>query len=71
VLVREYQPEKFTFWYRMLRLCGPRGLGAIPYVQPLLWRLLGPTWVEMVRASISRTTEGANVFVVARRRSVA
>ena len=67
VVVRQYQPDWFTFWYRMLRLLGPRGLGRIPGAQELFWRQRGRRLVEMVRTSITSTTLGANLFVLAER----
>jgi SAM-dependent methyltransferase len=64
----EYQPDWMTFWYRMLRFCGPRGLGRIPGFQDMCWRLWLGTWVRMVRRSISGVRNGANVFILARKR---
>lgn len=67
-LVRHYQPDWFTYGYRMLRLAGQNAFGRIiPRLHDRLWgrcrrRLLG--WV---RKSLAQTTEGANVFIIARR----
>ncbi|MEQ1855566.1 MAG: class I SAM-dependent methyltransferase [Longimicrobiales bacterium] len=66
-VVREYQPDWFTYWYRMLRLLGPRGLGRVPGVQAACWRLWGGRWADMVRSSISETEDGACLFVIAER----
>jgi len=65
--LRPFQPEKFTFWYRMFRLFGRKGLGRlIPDPAAKLWRVCRRGLVRMVRQSIERTTEGANIFVIAR-----
>ena len=69
VSVQPYQPDWFTFWYRMLRLFGKRGLPAIfPGIADLVWKMYGAELVEMVRKSISETTIGGNILVVARKR---
>ncbi len=64
----QYQPDWFTFWYRMLRLLGDRGIGRfVPGVRERVWRRHGPRLVEMVRVSIEATRDGGNAFVIARR----
>jgi SAM-dependent methyltransferase len=65
--IRHYQPDWFTFWYRMLRLLGPRGLGRVPALRTASWHVLGPRLIAMVRESIADTTDGANLFMVARK----
>jgi len=68
VLVQSYQPDWFTFWYRMLRLLGRRGLPAIfPGITDIVWKICRSELVEMVRKSISETTTGGNILVVARK----
>jgi SAM-dependent methyltransferase len=68
-VVRHYQPDWFTYWYRMLRLVGPRGLGMIPGAQAACWRACGTRLVAMVRESITTTADGANVFILARKQA--
>lgn len=66
-LVRPYQPPQFTFWYRMFRLLGRRGLARFwPGVTARVWNAWGTRLVEMVRSSVAGTPAGANIFVVAR-----
>lgn len=67
LVVQQYQPDWFTFWYRMFRFLGARALGRAPGVQHAVWRVCGARIVEMVRRSINDTEGGANVFVVAER----
>ena len=67
LVVQQYQPDWFTFWYRMLRFLGPRALGRAPGIQQAVWGVCGARLVEMVRRSIHETDRGANVFVVAER----
>jgi SAM-dependent methyltransferase len=68
-VLHTYQPDWFTFWYRMCRLVGPRGLGRIfPNVRSWLWQIRRTSLVEMVRTSIAGDAEGANVFVIAHTR---
>jgi len=69
-IVHEYQPDWFTYWYRMLRLIGPRGLGRIPGVQEGCWRVWGRKWADMVRRSVNATDEGACLFVIAERQGI-
>ncbi|HWP02627.1 MAG TPA: class I SAM-dependent methyltransferase [Gemmatimonadaceae bacterium] len=69
VLVRQYQPGQFTFWYRMFRLLGPNGLGRVPQVPAHIWHRWGDRIVAMVRQSITQTEFGANIFVMAERLS--
>jgi len=68
VLVRQFQPPSFTFWYRMLRLVGERGAGAFPGVQEGLWNRARPKMLRMIGESIEGVEDGANLFVVSRRR---
>jgi len=65
--IRRYQPPRFTFWYRMFRLLGRRGLARFwPRLPSRVWSRYGPRLVESVRSSIAGAPGGANVFVVAR-----
>ena len=67
-LVIHYQPDWFTFWYRFHRVSGPRALGRlVRNLDDKLWRRYRERYVEAVRESISRTVDGANIFVVARK----
>lgn len=68
VVVRLYQGPTFTFWYRMLRLVGERGLGIIPSLQERIWQWASSKIVDRVRASVKGDKDGANLFVVARRK---
>jgi SAM-dependent methyltransferase len=68
VLVQHYQPDWFTYWYRMFRLVGDRGLGHfVPGLRRRIWERRQGRLMAMVRDSIRPRTDGANVFVVARR----
>jgi SAM-dependent methyltransferase len=63
-----FQPDWFTFWFRMFRLLGDRGLSMfIPGVRERLWQRYRLRLVEMVRRSINETQVGCNIFVVARK----
>lgn len=67
-LLKPYQPDWFTFWYRMFRLAGNRGLGRfIPTLRTRIWNRFHPRLIGMVRRSIHETQNGANVFVIARK----
>lgn len=67
VLERRYQPARFTFWYRMFRLLGRRGLSRFwPSLPGLVWRRAHRRLITMVRESIAGAADGANLFVVAR-----
>ncbi len=66
--IHQYQPGWFTFWYRMFRLFGNRGLERfVPGTRSLIWKRYGSRIVGMVRRSITDTAAGANVLVLARR----
>lgn len=67
-VVLQYQPPSFSFWYRMLRLVEERGSGAFPGVQDRLWRWSRPKLLNMIGESVVGIKDGANLFVVARRR---
>lgn len=67
--VTPYQPPRFTYAYRMLRLLGPSGLGML--VPDLHARYLSRTRTKLLASvahSISATgrDEAANVFIAAR-----
>ena len=63
-----YQPDWFTFWYRMFRLFGERGLGYfLPGIGIQISKQFKPLIVNMVRKSINETVQGANIFVVAKK----
>lgn len=67
-LVKSYQPDWFTFWYRMFRLAGNRGLGRfMPTIRTRIWNRFQVRLVEMVRRSVHETQKGANIFVIARK----
>jgi SAM-dependent methyltransferase len=67
-LVIHYQPDWFTFWYRFHRFSGPRAFGRlVRNLDDKLWRRYRERYVDAVRESISRTVDGANIFVVARK----
>jgi len=66
--VVEYQPDWFTFYYRMLRLIGRRGIGRIvPDINRKVWDIAKNRLVNMVKKSISETNSGANIFVIAKK----
>lgn len=66
--LHEYQSARFTFWYYILRFAGPRGLGFVfPNINAWLWRRFGKRMISAVRDSVAGATDGANVFVVARK----
>lgn len=69
VSIRHFQPDWFSFYYWMFRFLGRRGLGRlIPSIRERVWRIGGKRLVEMVRCSISETTErGGNIFVIAKK----
>jgi len=64
----QYQSAEFTFWYRILRIAGKRGLGASSRIQNWLWNMAKPKMVELVRSSVRGVSDGANVFIVARKK---
>jgi SAM-dependent methyltransferase len=67
-LVIHYQPDWFTFWYRFHRFSGPRAFGRlVRNLNDKLWRRYRERYVDAVRESISRTVDGGNIFVVARK----
>jgi 2-polyprenyl-3-methyl-5-hydroxy-6-metoxy-1,4-benzoquinol methylase len=66
--VRHYQPDWFTYNYRMLRLAGKNAFGrVIPRLHDRLWSRCGRRLLSWVRKSLTQTREGANVFIIARR----
>lgn len=66
--LRQYQPDWFTFWFRMFRLFGNRGLGVLfPDIRDMVWRRYESKILEMVRLSIDQTAVGSNIFVVAQK----
>lgn len=68
VVCRTFQPDWFTFWYRMFRLLGRRGLGLIfPWINDLVWKIFCTTIVNMVKSSLNETKNGANLFVIAKK----
>jgi len=65
---QQYQPDWYTFWYRMFRLLGQRGLGRfLPGIQRAAWLRYRDRLVRMVRESIEQTPEGGSLFVIAER----
>jgi SAM-dependent methyltransferase len=67
-LVIHYQPDWYTFWYRFHRLSGPRALGRfIADLDVKLWNRYRHRYLAAVRESIEQTSDGANIFVNARR----
>lgn len=67
--VLAFQPARVTFWYRMFRLLGRKGLGRLsPRMPSIVWRAAGGRLRRLVRRSIAGVRQGANIFVVARRR---
>ncbi len=68
VVLKQYQPDWFTFWYRMLGLLGHRKWGKfLPKINTLIWKHLNKKIINMVKESVCSTTEGGAVFVVARK----
>lgn len=65
-LIKQYQPDWFTFWYKMLRLVGSLAI-FLPQVRALVWKHYKDKLIEMVLQSISKTESGANIFVIARK----
>jgi len=65
--ILEYQPELFTFYYRMLRLLGTeKGLGRIiPNMNRKIWNLAHKKFINTIKSSITNTKDGANIFVIA------
>jgi SAM-dependent methyltransferase len=70
VLVREYQPAEFTFYYWMYRLYGNRALGRVlPGIRGFVWRRRGKHLVRRVRASIDgNIRNGGNCMFLAIKR---
>lgn len=67
--MRHYQPDRFTYWYRMFRLLGPRGLGFFfPGITDMVWGRWGRILVEMVRSSIMESESGGNILVICSKR---
>ena len=67
-LIIHYQPDWYTFWYRFHRLSGPCALGRfLGDLDGKLWRRYKHRYLAAVRESIERTTDGANIFVIARK----
>lgn len=67
-LMQPYQPDWFTFWYRMFRLVGDRGLGRfIPTIRTRIWNRFQTRLIGMIRRSIHEAQNGANIFVIARK----
>jgi SAM-dependent methyltransferase len=64
-----YQPPRFTYWYRMLRLLGPRALGAVVPDIHRRWLARRRGWLErtILDSIDGGRPVGANVFIVARR----
>jgi SAM-dependent methyltransferase len=64
--IHPYQPDWFTFWYRMYRFFGNRGLGRfIPNIRQRVWTLFHKKIVRMIEESISTQAPGSNIFVFA------
>jgi SAM-dependent methyltransferase len=72
VSLRQFQPARFTFWYRMCRLVGSRfGISFFaPSIKEMLWARYRSRIVALVRESITGTEAGGNIFVTARKVSV-
>jgi SAM-dependent methyltransferase len=69
--LEQYQPDWFTFWFRMFRLFGDRGLAVLfPNIRDVVWRLYNQKFLEMVKISIDQTIVGSNIFVVAQKANV-
>ncbi len=68
VTIKHFQPDWFTFWFRMLRLAGTRGFGSyIPSVRDLIWSRCHSRLVHMVRRSVEETECGGNIFFIAQK----
>lgn len=69
ITLKPFQPERFTFWFRMSRLVGSRfGLAILfPHIQERLWTRFNSQIVGMVRESINNTVTGGNIFVIAKK----
>ncbi len=69
VSLKPFQPERFTFWYRMSRLVGSRfGLTLLfPRIKETLWARYKTEIVAMVKESINNTHTGGNIFVIAKK----
>jgi SAM-dependent methyltransferase len=68
VVLKQFQPDWFTFWYRMFRLIGERGLGRIiPDIGVRIWTKYHLDIIDMIRMSVSETKKGANIFVIVRK----
>ena len=67
-MVTHYQPDWFTFWFRMLRLLGINGLPRLlPGVEERFLRRYKAHLGSLVRRSIRGTKIGGNIFVIARK----
>jgi SAM-dependent methyltransferase len=68
-VLHPYQPDWFTYWYRMLRLVGPRGLGFfLPGASEIVWRRWQTNLIGMVRDSIKGAPSGANILMACTKR---
>jgi len=64
---RAYQPDWFTFWYRMFRLFGSRlFVKWLPW-DKTFWKLYGKRIVTMVSRSIRDTAKGGNILIIAKK----
>lgn len=62
--LHSYQPDWFTFWYRMYRFFGNKGLGRlIPGIRRKIWSLFHRDIIRMVEQSISMKGRGSNVLI--------
>lgn len=65
----QYQPDWFTFWYRMFRLFGERGLGYfLPGFGMKVYRRYESQIIRYIKKSINETKQGANIFVIAKKK---
>jgi SAM-dependent methyltransferase len=71
VKLQQYQPDWFTFWFRMFRLLGNRGFAVLfPNIRDAVWKRYKEKILEMVKISIDQTVVGSNIFVVARKANI-
>lgn len=71
MVLDQFQPDWFTFWFRMFRFLGNRGLGRIvPGIGTKVWESHKTRLVDMVHKSVNDTESGANIFVIAKKRYI-
>lgn len=62
ITLKQYQPDWFTFWYRMFGL-----LKRLPGIELKVWKHYNLQIINMVRRSVTKAEKGGNIFVITKK----